>query len=416
MHKRWMVEQEQQEPHRREPQQTVPRAPSRTNMLESTGNKLDWLSFAQTHGATSNKKGGYYRRGKQYGMEKKLAVAETYLHYKQLGGGRLSLSKIASEHKVDWWVEQKIESELYANKGCVVSPEEVTLDMVTRRRLGPGSIVLDQADCFALYCLFHRKPTPSLRSYVQKVYHHRGTRVSTSVVSRFLNHTFEIHRGLCVPNLVPYNKFRPRNIEKAVEYIKALARIDPSRLKYADKKSLKGKDICNKLLRWDPFTGIVPPTMTDPDLRNTYSIIGICGISRRSTPLRYCITESMVDAELFALEVEDAIASRFLRAGNVLVMDNAANHTGKENTVLEDWLWEEHSIFALFLPAQMPEWNPIELMWNCLMQRLKHYDWDHLSASYRVVHTAIYVLDCITHDEVERFYEKSGVFTLHGHA
>ena len=319
-YKRWMVEQEQQEPHRREPRQTVPRAPSRPNMLESDGNEQDRLSFAQRHGAALNKKGGYYRRGKQYGMEKKLAVAETYLHYEQLGGGRPNLSKIASEHKVDWWFVRKIESELYANEGCVVSPEEVTLDMVSRRQLGPGSIVLDQADCFALYCLYRRKPTRSLRSYVHELYRHMGTRVSTSVVSRFFNHAFEIRGGLCVPSLVPYDKFRPHNIEKAVEYIKALARIDPSRLKYADEKSLKGKDICNKLSRRDPLSGIVPPTMTDPDLRNTYSIIGICGISRRSTPLRYRITESTVDAELFALEVKDAIASRFLRPGDVLVM------------------------------------------------------------------------------------------------
>jgi len=239
-------------------------------MLESNENELDRLSFAQRHGTTLNKKEGYYHRGKQYGMEKKLAVAETYLHYEQLGGGRPSLSKIASEHKVDWWFVRKIESELYANEGCVVSPEEVTLNMVSRRRLGPGSIVLDQADCFALYCLFRRKPTRSLRSYVHELYRHRRTRVSTSVVSRFFNHAFEIRGGLCVPNLVPYDRFRPRNIEKAVEYIKALARIDPSQFKYADEKSLKGRD---------PLTGIVPPTMTDPDLRNTYSIIRICGIS-----------------------------------------------------------------------------------------------------------------------------------------
>jgi hypothetical protein len=57
------------------------------------------------------------------------------------------------------------------------------------------------------------------------------------------------------------------------------------------------------------------------------SIIGICGISS---------TESTVDAELFVMEMEDAVASGFLRPGDVLVMDNAANHTGKENTVLED--------------------------------------------------------------------------------
>jgi hypothetical protein len=76
-----------------------------------------------------------------------------------------------------------------------------------------------------------------------------------------------------VPNLVPYNKFCPRNIKKAVNYIWALARFDPGRLKYADEKSLKGKDICNKLARWDPFWGIVPPTMADPDLQNRGSLL-----------------------------------------------------------------------------------------------------------------------------------------------
>ena len=139
-----------------------------------------------------------------------------------------------------------------------------------------------------------------------------------------------------MPNLVPYDKFKPRNVEKAVEYIKVLVKINPSQLKYADKKSLKGREIYNTFAQQDPLTGIAPPTMTDPDLRNTYSIIGICGISRWSAPVRYHITESTVDAEIFALEIEDAIVSRFLRAGNVLVMDNAANHAGKENTVLEE--------------------------------------------------------------------------------
>jgi hypothetical protein len=40
------------------------------------------------------------------------------------------------------------------------------------------------------------------------------------------------------------------------------------------------------------------------------------------------------------MEMEDAVASGFFYPGDVLVMDNAANHTGKEKTVLEDWLWE----------------------------------------------------------------------------
>ncbi len=53
------------------------RIPPQLNMLESNRDKLDWLSFAQRHGALLNKRGGYYRQGKQYGMEKKLAVADT---------------------------------------------------------------------------------------------------------------------------------------------------------------------------------------------------------------------------------------------------------------------------------------------------------------------------------------------------
>ena len=170
------------------------------------------------------------------------------------------------------------------NDGCVVSLEEITLDMVSLWRMGPGSIILDQSDCFALYCLYRRQPTQSLRSYVYELYPIRGTIVSGSIVSRWFNHAFQIRGGLCVPNLVPYDKFRPRNIEKAVEYIKALARVNPSRLKYAGEKSLKGREIYNKLARQNPLRGIVLPTMTDPDLR-TYYIIGICGISRRSTPV-----------------------------------------------------------------------------------------------------------------------------------
>ena len=145
--------------------------------------------------------------------------------------------------------------------------------------------------------------------------------------------------------------FAQKYIEKAKEYIKTLAKIDPRRLKYGDEKSLKGKSIFNRKARQDVKTGIIPATMTDPDLRNTYSIIGICGISRRSTPVRFRITDATVDAELFAMEIEASISSKFLRAGDVLVLDNAANHLGKENNVLEDWLWEYHRIFALFLPA-----------------------------------------------------------------
>ena len=87
------------------------------------------------------------------------SLLQRYLNYEQLDGGRPSILKIALEHKVSRDVVWKIESELYTNDWCVVSPEATTLDMVSRQRVGTGSIALDQMDCFALYCVYRRKPT-----------------------------------------------------------------------------------------------------------------------------------------------------------------------------------------------------------------------------------------------------------------
>ena len=54
-----------------------------------------------------------------YGMKKKLAVADMYLHYEQVDRGRPSLLKIESEHKVSRKFVRKIESELYTNDGRI---------------------------------------------------------------------------------------------------------------------------------------------------------------------------------------------------------------------------------------------------------------------------------------------------------
>jgi hypothetical protein len=39
-------------------------------------------------------------------------------------------------------------------------------------------------------------------------------------------------------------------------------------------------------------------------------------------------------------------------------------------------------MLVLFAPAQAPEWNPIELMWNCLTQRLKIFDLLNVTGSH----------------------------------
>ena len=319
-------------------------------------NDMHRLFFMQ-QGVQLTKRGRYYQRGKNYDLNMKLLVAATYLDAQEQSieegrGPRPIISRVANDCSVSRKFVRKIEGELMS-EGHVVAPADIYRDRVSA--VGPGSICLDEFDRFILYRLYKRHPQRSMKSYVNWLFYYTGTIVSASTVTRFFNHGFPISGCFCKPNLVPYDKFRPGNIEKAKEYIRILARLDPTRIKYGDEKSLKGKSIYNKKARRDVVSSVVPAVIIDPDLRNTYSIIGICGIDRKTSPVRYRITESTVDAELFAIEIEAAVASDFLRADDVLVLDNAANHTGKENSVLEEWMWEYHQIYVLFLPARTPE-------------------------------------------------------------
>ena len=370
------------------------------------------LFFAQK-GVSVNDVGGYYRRGKSHELNTKLRVAATYIdHQDRAGGARPNIDHVRKECKVSWAFVKKIETEL-AEEGHVIAPEDIYKRRSLRTPGGPGSISLCDVDAFVLYRLYRKMPTRSLQSYVNWLFYYTGTIVSKSTVSRFFNHGFETAGRLCKQNLVPWDKFRPANIAKAREYVKWIAKIDPRRLKYGDEKSLKGKSIeCNKARR-DIVSGLVPVTLTDPDWRNTYSIIGIVGIDKRATAMKYRITRATVDADLFSLEIEDALRTRFLRPGDVLVLDNAANHKGKGNTILEEWLWEYHKVCVLFLPARTPEWNPIELIWNILEMRLQHQEWEHVEGSDRVVQAAAEVMDNLTHKEVKKCYKKSGVFRAH---
>ena len=66
-------------------------------------------------------------------MEKKLPIVEMYLHYEQLDGGRPSILKIASEHKVSRKFVWKIESELYTNDGRISGTNSSRLRFVLPR-------------------------------------------------------------------------------------------------------------------------------------------------------------------------------------------------------------------------------------------------------------------------------------------
>ena len=279
--------------------------------------------------------------------------------------------------------------------------------------MGPGSRSLDEFDSAALLFLYLEEPSRCLRNYVEYLEALTGAVVSESTVSRFFRHAFPHRGGLCRPNLVPFDKFRPDNIEKALDYLSVISKIAPERIKFGDEKHLKGDEIFNRKVRRNPITGQVPEMLVTPDFRNRYNLTGFCSINPSTTPSAvWCsLNEVINDSDQFALELEFAIHARFFRGGDVLVLDNATVHTGKENTVLQEHLWEMYGIFLLFLPARAPEWNPMEHVWKSMVQQLKKLPVNicRRTGQHVTAYAAIHILSNMTYEEVLPFYVGCGV-------
>jgi hypothetical protein len=78
-----------------------------------------------------------------------------------------------------------------------------------------------------------------------------------------------------------------------MEYVNIITQINPMRLKFCDKfcdeKHLKGREFFSRKGRRDPQTGIIEPICVPSNFRNTYTIIGVCGVASETVPFDYIL-------------------------------------------------------------------------------------------------------------------------------
>ena len=115
-------------------------------------------SSTNRHGAETNTNGGLYIRGRAHDVLIKLQVADEYKAAAAAKGGtvRPNISKIAKKCQVSEYFVGKIERELLAYNGSVLSPEEIRAN--ANRQRGPGAYTLTNFDCFVLYRLYVEQP------------------------------------------------------------------------------------------------------------------------------------------------------------------------------------------------------------------------------------------------------------------
>jgi hypothetical protein len=362
---------------------------------------------ASVAGISVNSNGGFYRNGVPYDIVRKLQVVEIYqeLCSEPLRQKAPSWREVGEKAGVSHVYAGKVIGELESGNG-ILDPA----CKKPQRLKGPGSRSFDSFDVACLIYLLRRNPTRSLESYRRELFLNTGTITSTSTICRFWQRGFDTPASLRKPNLIPIDKFKPENIERAVDYIHCILALDQRRLKFVDEKSLKGAEIFNRKVRRDPITKEVQPIYTDPDFRNTYTIIGFCGVDTSTAAFFFNINQFTNDSEAFSIAVEEAISVGFLKRGDIVVWDNAAIHVFGENDVLEDFLWEYFGIHVLKLPTRSPELNPIEQLWRTLVRRLKSVDMEEERQyeQHRVANQADDIMRRFTHEEVARCYRRCG--------
>lgn len=355
---------------------------------------------------STNLNNGVYQNGVSFDLEKKLRVASVFKEYKARaiakGRNRPSITAVAKAAGVSRTTVTKIKKEL--NESGTVQPPKLHKEAVTTR--GVGSRSLSDNDVRVLLELMERNPFRTRRNYCNRLQKLTGTVVSEMTISNFFLKGFLIKGNLRNPDLIPCDKFKPENVEYYFQFVDIIKTIDPRRLKFGDEKLLKGSEVYCKKGRRNVITGEVPTHVVNGDFRNTYAITGFCGIDPECPAVSFDIHDEKNNAASFGNAVIQAIGEGFLRAGDVLVLDNAAIHFKGDNCGLEDWLWDEHRISVLPLPTRSPELNPQELIWRSLTMKIRSTRVS--SKSHATAKNAHHILASMTHKSVEATYRELG--------
>ena len=124
--------------------------------------------------------------------------------------------------------------------------------------------------------------------------------------------------------------------------------------------------------------------------------------------------ENNHDSVPFWLFIEEAIATAWLRPYDELVCDNATIHLQGYNGDLGDLLWnslaldgEPLRILFLPLPTRSLELNPIELVWNIMVQRVE-YGPKRVGETHAVARAAENVLNMMDFELMCRTFHHCG--------
>jgi hypothetical protein len=311
-------------------------------------------------------------------MPKKLEISYLYLalcHEKY--PERPSQREFAARAKISTYYARKIIMEL-TNTGSLIDPEVTNSDRIRNKE---KVLYLDPAEELFMLALRAEKPARPNTDYIKQVYTFYGTTISESFISEWFKTRFHYNGSFRKPNLVPLDKFQPENVIRYIEYkLKCRLLYDHSRFCFLDEKHLVNSDTVKAKQRRCPLTGRTDYISVSGDFRQTYNMIAcISGNPLKQQPAVYTMGEENGSAASFMRFCTLMVDTGWLVHDEILIMDNAAVHTGGEARDLEEWFWDRIvdgrplHVLVVYLPTRSPELNPIELIFHIFSRRIRSY-------------------------------------------
>lgn len=198
-------------------------------------------------GYVLNCNGGYFKHGKAYSVEKMAKVALAYHEAFLLEDGRPKVRSLAKKLKVSHVYIYKVAKglNLTAKIDKFRPPQKVGI---------PGFYKLTVVDYWMLVQLRKECDSRSLASYRYELYHRTGTLISRSTIHRIFHKAYLYRGGLRKPNLIPLDKFKPSNIQRARDFVQIISNFPLARLKFVDEKLLKNSEGLTRKVRVCPMT------------------------------------------------------------------------------------------------------------------------------------------------------------------
>ena len=228
---------------------------------------------------------------------------------------------------------------------------------------------------------------------------------------------FEFDAALRKSSFIPKDKFKTMNWLKYFEYRMYVDYFSDHTIFYfLDEKHIHNHNGHDLRVRINPFMGEIDGIPVSGNFRDSYTITACISTNpNKDKHVYYKINKKLNTSKSFMEVIGEMVDQRFLLHHEILIMDNAAIYVGGEAKTLEDYLWNTHvdgkplKVLVLFLPPCAPELNPIELIFNMLVQRLKSFHYRRMEGvSDSVMKRVEKVLNNIKYETIVRCYMHCG--------